>query len=1208
MQKNLKLYESFRYEPWTTKPRHAKGISLHPSELVPGTIGVHLQGSSDFVCNYPGALMWEELHALFSEWAYCPTAVRVPVLDYLVDADTAEVLGLDEETKEGDQFRVRVLLVGDPCAVGPLINSPFGTTHVATCKLETCKPSAILRHLKKLDDGRFLVEADFLAVHRNLSKQADEVELLLDYDSVDSPEFWSTVFREPYCDNCFTRNPSGLIQCSHSSNGIRCPVGRHKSCDVSIESQWYCSRHPRFSPQPHFSAASFLRTPPPPRLQQQASHTQQATPSNLSSRLDNSAQSLSARFPRLAKDRAVAALAQGEFASNPPTHNLPPALGAAPLSGYIPQVYYPAESWRGGLEFNCRALSLTHRRSGLGADAGEGLFEGKPQAPGDLVGYFFGHFIPKQDNMTFVQQGPSYSKLGRIPVEQAVQAQHGVWWSFYAQGVEDSGNEYVCIIDRQCPMGYANDPRDQSRVNCEVRYPKEVLQNEDGSLAYGIFPVYATRHIPATHEVFLSYNWSQADWKLAKSLHTSSSVSPAASESSAANSLRRYIPTSASFLTATPPPPEQPSSPHSHAASATSLAQRFHATATPCIRTTARVFSKAKSDSSADSSSASSSDESSSSSDDCQTRASSFSSVRTSSLTKRTPALREFKAPNFKFSQPLAPLVACTEDGKARARAVWKKCFTIMKERKIRPSRTLSLPEADHGTDHEAKVLRRLVANWSAVVHCCASMDKVLQHAAGLRVDQFAFTSWETLLAARIASAREHGYDMKSVNSHIGATLKASTGFVHWGGLPLCLSCYVHAVGWSRSRAYRSHGSVFVERDSKKHLSAMVTKRVATQLQTMALDQGQFNPTASSDKGSRTFVLPYKTQVQAREQLIQQMRIQDGDSSLSVCEATFRRAIRMLEDMCGIFINMKANKKLAKCAKCTEFLNQLQAARKAKNATAIEEYQSKFAGHNAEWKEQRALFEEKKKLALRQPWMLNVATLDGMDTAKTNLPHYKRLTKHVDTAFTLPIRVVGAFYFGGPVPVMGMTSFEDVPSKGAAASITAIETMINLQYEAMDETNIAPIPTEAEQIQHAAEAMAPLPDDIEVKPEESKQWSESEPKLPKVPFMWPEGLHLTFDNTSGDCKNTGTFRFLGMLVALGVFCYITVSTLLVGHTHDIVDQMFSVWSGQLSSNNAPTLEVLHTLFRNKYSSKIYEIERLKKAAKDGSSAALLSKR
>jgi ABC-type lipoprotein release transport system permease subunit len=108
--------------------------------------------------------------------------------------------------------------------------------------------------------------------------------------------------------------------------------------------------------------------------------------------------------------------------------------------------------------------------------------------------------------------------------------------------------------------------------------------------------------------------------------------------------------------------------------------------------------------------------------------------------------------------------------------------------------------------------------------------------------------------------------------------------------------------------------------------------------------------------------------------------------------------------------------------------------------------------------------------------------------------------------------------------------------------------------------------------------------------------------------MWPEGLHVTFDNTSGDCKNTGTFRFLGMLVALGVFCYITVSTLLVGHTHDIVDQMFSVWSGQLSSNNAPTLEVLHTLFRNKYSSKIYEVERLKKAAKDGNSAAVLSKR
>ena len=63
-------------------------------------------------------------------------------------------------------------------------------------------------------------------------------------------------------------------------------------------------------------------------------------------------------------------------------------------------------------------------------------------------------------------------------------------------------------------------------------------------------------------------------------------------------------------------------------------------------------------------------------------------------------------------------------------------------------------------------------------------------------------------------------------------------------------------------------------------------------------------------------------------------------------------------------------------------------------------------------------------------------------------------------------------------------------------------------------------------------------------------------------------------------------RFLGLLVFHGVFDAITASMLLVGHTHDIVDQMFSVWARMLRIYNAETYEKMRDLFRERYHSRI----------------------
>jgi hypothetical protein len=95
---------------------------------------------------------------------------------------------------------------------------------------------------------------------------------------------------------------------------------------------------------------------------------------------------------------------------------------------------------------------------------------------------------------------------------------------------------------------------------------------------------------------------------------------------------------------------------------------------------------------------------------------------------------------------------------------------------------------------------------------------------------------------------------------------------------------------------------------------------------------------------------------------------------------------------------------------------------------------------------------------------------------------------------------------------------------------------------------------------------------------------------------------VTFDNAAGECKNQWMFRFLGLLVLHGVFQYITVSTMLVGHTHDIVDQLFSVWARLLRISDAETYEKMRKLFHERYISRIEGLVQLMKKRREKQAA------
>ena len=58
----------------------------------------------------------------------------------------------------------------------------------------------------------------------------------------------------------------------------------------------------------------------------------------------------------------------------------------------------------------------------------------------------------------------------------------------------------------------------------------------------------------------------------------------------------------------------------------------------------------------------------------------------------------------------------------------------------------------------------------------------------------------------------------------------------------------------------------------------------------------------------------------------------------------------------------------------------------------------------------------------------------------------------------------------------------------------------------------------------------------------------------------PPVMYVQLDNTARENKNSIVFGYLSMLVERGIFKKIKVNFLLVGHTHDHIDQMFSRFS------------------------------------------------
>jgi hypothetical protein len=227
--------------------------------------------------------------------------------------------------------------------------------------------------------------------------------------------------------------------------------------------------------------------------------------------------------------------------------------------------------------------------------------------------------------------------------------------------------------------------------------------------------------------------------------------------------------------------------------------------------------------------------------------------------------------------------------------------------------------------------------------------------------------------------------------------------------------------------------------------------------------------------------------------------------------STFLRAF----GKCTSVLRIRNSGKHAVCTTCKEFKQQLGRARFPQNRQRIlEQYTAHVVN---QWLDRQvygnamSVSLECRRLLNSGELMINLAystsqicmAVDGMDQAKFRLPRIHVQTKSLDRLIRPALHVQGAWAhgFGYHMAIMDADMKHDTNN-----NVEVISQML-------------------EQIFVGHKGL-------------------------------PLGLHLQQDNTSRECKNQKILKWAVKLVSLGVFRWVTLNYLTVGHTHDNLDGTF----------------------------------------------------
>lgn len=151
------------------------------------------------------------------------------------------------------------------------------------------------------------------------------------------------------------------------------------------------------------------------------------------------------------------------------------------------------------------------------------------------------------------------------------------------------------------------------------------------------------------------------------------------------------------------------------------------------------------------------------------------------------------------------------------------------------------------------------------------------------------------------------------------------------------------------------------------------------------------------------------------------------------------------------------------------------------------------------------------------------------------------------------------FIDGSPTPVLSILNNDDHYANDGNLTISILHIALTLQFKELKRMQ-----KEDDEEQRKLNKMS------QQERAAYEKSSSSEVKRKRNTCV-PETLYLQFDNASNN-KCEAVFRYCAWLVKTGVFKKVRVGFMLVGHTHDIVDQMFSRISEYLKSKDTLSID------------------------------------
>ena len=242
--------------------------------------------------------------------------------------------------------------------------------------------------------------------------------------------------------------------------------------------------------------------------------------------------------------------------------------------------------------------------------------------------------------------------------------------------------------------------------------------------------------------------------------------------------------------------------------------------------------------------------------------------------------------------------------------------------------------------------------------------------------------------------------------------------------------------------------------------------------------------------------------------------------------------------------------------------------------------------HMAQQKSCRSLYYAWRTYSETQPQKYVCIIHDKMDQKKTAIPRLRIVPKGVDSGYNLQVALIGMITHGhgeghyGHFVLNGLWPADPNLTIGSIAN--CLHNLERIDKHPLGDLVTNGLPRSNVPILHALNSRDALDyhnlsDGKEPIMQPSKN---AEEELGSTFRRLPENLLLQLDNCAGENKNRYLFAYLSMLVARGVFKTIQLGFLMVGHTHEDIDAMFSRFSEKLRVTQTYTFPHLMDTLRN----------------------------